>query len=398
MYLKTLTVSDINNYIKKVVDNDFILNNAAINGEISNFKLHSSGHMYFSLKDEYSKINCVMFKGSTRTLKFVPDNGIKVIAKGRISVYEKDGSYQLYCNSIEPEGLGELYIAFEKLKKRLELEGLFNDEHKKPIPKFAEKIGVITSPTGAAVRDIINVSKRRNNNCQIIIYPSLVQGLGASEDVIRGINTFNKMSDLDTIIIARGGGSIEELWAFNDENLARAIYNSKIPIITGVGHEVDYTIADFVSDRRAPTPSAAAEIAVFNKEEILNSVANYKGTLNYRMMQLLKDRYNNIENLKRNLEMNSPERIIVNEYHKLDKLKEALNYNIKTNLDLKKQKLSKSSALLSAHNPLNILSKGFAVIESMDGSIASSLNKLQSLQEVNIILKDGKGKFKIEKA
>lgn len=398
MYLKTLTVSDINNYIKKVVDNDFILNNSAISGEISNFKLHSSGHMYFSLKDEYSKINCVMFKGSTRTLKFVPDNGIKVIAKGRVSVYEKDGSYQLYCNSIEPEGLGELYIAFEKLKKKLELEGLFNVEHKKPIPKFAEKIGVITSPTGAAVRDIINVSKRRNNNCQIIIYPSLVQGLGASEDVIRGINTFNKMGDLDTIIIARGGGSIEELWAFNDENLARAIYNSKIPIITGVGHEVDYTIADFVSDRRAPTPSAAAEIAVFNKEEILNSVANYKSTLNYRMMQLLKDRYNNIENLKRNLEMNSPERIIVNEYHKLDKLKEALNYNIKTNLDLKKQKLSKSSALLSAHNPLNILSKGFAIIESMDGSVASSLNKLQSLPEVNIILKDGKGKFKIEKA
>ncbi|WP_186430012.1 exodeoxyribonuclease VII large subunit [Clostridium sp. BSD9I1] len=398
MYLKTLTVSDINNYIKKVVDNDFILNNAAISGEISNFKLHSSGHMYFSLKDEYSKINCVMFKGSTRTLKFVPGNGIKVIAKGRISVYEKDGSYQLYCNSIEPEGLGELYIAFEKLKKKLELEGLFNVEHKKPIPKFAEKIGVITSPTGAAIRDIINVSKRRNNNCQIIIYPSLVQGLGASEDVIRGINTFNKMGDLDTIIIARGGGSIEELWAFNDENLARAIYNSKIPIITGIGHEVDYTIADFVSDRRAPTPSAAAEIAVFNKEEILNSVANYKSTLNYRMMQLLKDRYNNIENLKRNLEMNSPERIIVNEYHKLDKIKEALNYNIKTNLDLKKQKLSKSSALLSAHNPLNILSKGFAVIESMDGSIASSLNKLQSLQEVNIILKDGKGQFKIEKA
>lgn len=398
MYLKTLTVSDINNYIKKVVDNDFILNNAAISGEISNFKLHSSGHMYFSLKDEHSKINCVMFKGSTRTLKFVPDNWIKVIAKGRISVYEKDGSYQLYCNSIEPEGLGELYIAFEKLKKKLELEGLFNVEHKKTIPKFAEKIGVITSPTGAAIRDIINVSKRRNNNCQIIIYPSLVQGLGASEDVIRGINTFNKMDDLDTIIIARGGGSIEELWAFNDENLARAIYNSKIPIITGVGHEVDYTIADFVSDRRAPTPSAAAEIAVFNKEEILNSVANYKSTLNYRMMQLLKDRYNNIENLKRNLEMNSPERIIVNEYHKLDKLKEALNYSIKTSLDLKKQKLSKSSALLSAHNPLNILSKGFAIIESMDGSVASSLNKLQSLPEVNIILKDGKGKFKIEKA
>lgn len=398
MYLKTLTVSDINNYIKKVIDNDFILNNAAISGEISNFKLHSSGHMYFSLKDEYSKINCVMFKGNTRTLKFIPDNGIKVVVKGRISVYEKDGSYQLYCNSIEPEGLGELYIAFEKLKKKLELEGLFDVEHKKPIPKFAERIGVITSPTGAAVRDIINVSKRRNSNCEIVIYPSLVQGLGASEDVIRGISTFNKKGNIDTIIIARGGGSIEELWAFNDENLARAIYNSKIPIITGVGHEVDYTIADFVSDRRAPTPSAAAEIAVFNKEEILNSIKIYKNTLNNRITQLLKDKYNNIENLKRNLEMNSPERTIVNEYHKLDKLKEALKHNIKTNLELKKQTLTKANALLSAHNPLNILSKGFAVIESTDGSVVSSLNKLQSLAEANIILKDGKGKFKIEKA
>ncbi|WP_097025756.1 exodeoxyribonuclease VII large subunit [Clostridium peptidivorans] len=398
MYLKTLTVSDINNYIKKVIDNDFILNNAAISGEISNFKLHSSGHMYFSLKDEYSKINCVMFKGNTRTLKFIPDNGIKVVVKGRISVYEKDGSYQLYCNSIEPEGLGELYIAFEKLKKKLELEGLFDVEHKKPIPKFAERIGVITSPTGAAVRDIINVSKRRNSNCEIVIYPSLVQGLGASEDVIRGISTFNKKGNIDTIIIARGGGSIEELWAFNDENLARAIYNSKIPIITGVGHEVDYTIADFVSDRRAPTPSAAAEIAVFNKEEILNSIKIYKNTLNNLITQLLKDKYNNIENLKRNLEMNSPERTIVNEYHKLDKLKEALKHNIKTNLELKKQKLTKANALLSAHNPLNILSKGFAVIESTDGSVVSSLNKLQSLAEANIILKDGKGKFKIEKA
>lgn len=397
MYLKTLTVSDINNYIKKVVDNDFILNNAAISGEISNFKLHSSGHMYFSLKDEYSKINCVMFKGNSKALKFIPDNGIKVIVKGRISVYEKDGSYQLYCNTIEPEGLGELYVAFEKLKKKLELEGLFDVQHKRSIPKFAERIGIITSPTGAAVRDIINVSKRRNSNCEIVIYPSLVQGVGASEEVIRGIDTFNKKENIDTIIIARGGGSIEELWAFNDENLARAIYNSKIPIITGIGHEVDYTIADFVSDRRAPTPSAAAEIAVFNKEEILSSIENYKSTLNYRMAQILKDRYNNMENLKRRLEINSPERIIVNEYHKLDRLKEALNYNIKANLELEKQKLSKVNALLIAHNPLNILSKGFAVIESIDGRVVSSLDKLQSLREVNIILKDGKGKFNIEK-
>lgn len=397
MYLKTLTVSDINKYIKKVVDNDFILNNAVISGEISNFKLHSSGHMYFSLKDEYSKINCVMFKGNSKTLKFIPDNGIKVIVKGRISVYEKDGSYQLYCNTIEPEGLGELYVAFEKLKRKLELEGLFDVEHKRPIPKFAERIGVITSPTGAAIRDIINVSRRRNNNSEIIIYPSLVQGVGASEDIIRGIETFNKKGNLDIIIIARGGGSIEELWAFNDENLARAIYNSKIPIITGIGHEVDYTIADFVSDRRAPTPSAAAEIAVFNKEETLNSIGNYKSRLNYRMTQILKDKYNNIENLKRNLEMNSPQRIIVNEYHKLDRLKEALNHNIKANLEFKKQKLSKINALLSAHNPLNILNKGFAVIEATDGTVVSSLNKLELLTEANIILKDGEGKFKIEK-
>src|SRR3712207_3002284 len=261
MYMKALSVSDINNYIKKMMDNDFILNNSLIKGEISNFKIHSSGHIYFSLKDLNSKINCVMFKSYAANLKIIPQDGMKVIVKGRISTYVKGGNYQLYCESIQLDGLGELYIAFEQLKEKLQREGLFDMEHKRPIPKYAKKIGVITSPTGAAIRDIINVTKRRNNSVNLLIYPAIVQGVNASRDVINGIEVLNKRNDIDLIIIARGGGSIEELWTFNDENLARAIYKSSIPVITGVGHEVDYTIVDFVDRKSTRLNSSHANIS-----------------------------------------------------------------------------------------------------------------------------------------
>ncbi len=276
MHIKVLTVSDINNYIKRNFDNDFILNNASVKGEISNIKFHSSGHIYFSLKDESSKINCIMFRSSAKSLKFVPENGMKIILQGRISVYEKEGVYQFYCDEMKLDGLGELYIAFEKLKTKLEAKGLFDKNHKKDIPKYARKIGIVTSTTGAAVRDIINVTKRRNKCIDLVIYPSLVQGLDAAEDIINGINVLNARDDIEVIILARGGGSIEDLWCFNDERVADAVYNSKKPIITGVGHEIDYTIVDFVSDRRAPTPSAAAEIAVFDLNNLLEKIVNYK--------------------------------------------------------------------------------------------------------------------------
>lgn len=341
MYIKTLTVSDINNYIKKTLDNDFILANCSIKGEVSNLKLHTSGHIYFSLKDKFSKINCIMFKSDAQNLNFIPEDGMKVIVKGRVSLYEKEGLYQLYCNEMKPDGMGELYLAFEKLKVKLEQKGLFDESHKRKIPTYAKKIGVITSSTGAALKDIINVTKRRNKKVELLIYPSLVQGANASSDVIKGIEVLNSIEDVELIIIARGGGSIEELWCFNDEKLAEAIYSSKKPIITGVGHEIDYTIVDFVSDRRAPTPSAAAEIAVFNLEEALQKLNSYKNRLYTYAKDKIKDEKNRLNFLKKTLDLNSPLIYIANQYSNVDKLKELLNFKLNVKINEKKEKSAK---------------------------------------------------------
>ena len=389
MYIKTLTVSALNSYIKRVVDNDFILSNSSVKGEISNFKLHSSGHIYFSLKDESSKINCIIFRSAAKNLKFTPEVGMQVVVKGRISVYEKEGAYQLYCDTMEPDGIGELYLAFEKLKTRLQSEGLFDEEHKKPLPQYAEKIGIITSPTGAAIRDIINVTKRRNKKVELVIYPALVQGVNASADLIKGIETLNKIEDIDIIILARGGGSIEELWCFNDEKLAKAVFNSRKPIITGVGHEIDYTIVDFVSDRRAPTPSAAAEIAVFNLEEFKNRILTYKNTLKTRALINLKDRKNKTDLLKRNLLSLSPSIYIINEYRNIDRLRELIDIKIKGRINKEKETLGKINALLSAHNPLNILNKGYAIIQDENENLVSRISMLKELEKAKITLKDG---------
>ncbi|AKN34029.1 exodeoxyribonuclease VII large subunit [Clostridium carboxidivorans P7] len=396
MYIKTLTVSELNGYIKKLVDNDFILGNSNVKGEISNFKLHSSGHIYFSIKDEYSKINCVMFRSSARNLKFMPENGMKVVVKGRVSVYEKDGAYQIYCNDIELDGVGELYMAFEKLKSKLQSQGLFEVTHKKEIPPYARKIGVVTSPTGAAVRDIINVAKRRNDAVELLIYPALVQGINASESIIKAIEYLNRIDDIDVIILARGGGSIEELWCFNDEKLAYSIYNSKKAIITGVGHETDYTIVDFVSDRRAPTPSAAAELAVFNLEDLQSKIVSYKNTLNNLIDFILKEKSNSLELLKRNLDVNSPYSYIVNEYNNIDRLKELMNIKIKTRLEKEREKLIKANSLLTAHNPMNILNKGYAVIENEKIGVVNTIQNLKKLDKVKITLKDGSEEFNLK--
>lgn len=389
MYIKTLTVSALNNYIKKVLDNDFILNNSCIKGEISNFKVHSSGHIYFSLKDEFSKINCIMFRNNAENMKFRPEEGMKVIVRGHVSVYIKDGTYQFYCDEIEPDGVGELYVAFQKLKNRLEQEGMFDVEHKNIIPRFPKKIGVITSPTGAAVRDIINVTKRRNKGIDIIIYPSLVQGNEASRSVINGIEYFNKNSDVETIIIARGGGSLEELWAFNDEKLAYAIYDSKIPIVTGIGHETDFTIADFAADKRAPTPSAAAEIVVFNLSEVCNYIINYKNIMNSYMKSSITNRYNKLRFLERTLNLNSPQKFIVNNYNNIENLKHILNAKINSKFRISVEKLRKLNAVLEAHNPLNALIRGYSIIEDPKGKIVNSVEKLKNLNSIKITLSDG---------
>ncbi|MBU3189159.1 exodeoxyribonuclease VII large subunit [Clostridium bowmanii] len=395
MFIKVITVTALNGYIKKVIDSDFILNNANVKGEVSNVKLHSSGHIYFSLKDAFGKINCVMFKSQTYKLKITPRDGMNVIARGRVSVYEREGAYQLYCDDIEADGEGQLYLAYQNLKEKLEKQGLFDSRRKKNIPSFPKRIGIITSPTGAAIKDIINVATRRNSLVNILIYPALVQGVNASADIAAGIKYFNTSRDVDCIIIARGGGSIEELWAFNEENLALEIYNSKIPIITGIGHETDFTIADFVSDYRAPTPSSAAEIVVKNLKELNNEISAYRELLLRSVGFKVTKEYNKVNLLNKTLKINNPLNYIVNQYIHIDNLKENLNYKFNAVVSLEKQKLSKYNALLQAHNPLNVLNKGYALLQNNDDGVISEIKNLKNIKQLKITLKDGNAKFKI---
>jgi exodeoxyribonuclease VII large subunit len=395
MFIKVITVTALNGYIKKVIDSDFILNNANVKGELSNVKLHSSGHIYFSLKDSFGKVNCVMFKSQAQKLTITPRDGMNVIIRGRVSVYEKGGAYQVYCDSMETDGEGQLFLAFQNLKEKLAKLGLFDDEHKRIIPSFPTRIGVITSQTGAAVKDIINVATRRNSNVNMLIYPALVQGVNASNEVEQGIKYFNSSKNVDLIIIARGGGSIEELWAFNEENLAYAIYNSKIPIITGIGHETDFTIADFACDHRAPTPSAAAEIAVRNLKDLNNEIKTLRELLLRSMEFKVTKEYNKVNLLNKTLKVNNPLNFIVNQYRHIDNLKDNLNYKFDSRISIEKQKLSKLNALLHAHNPLNVLSKGYSILQNNENRVISEISELKNISYVKVTLKDGSALFKI---
>lgn len=398
MKIKTLTVSEVNNYLKRIIDNDFILNNLSVKGEISNLKYHSSGHIYFSLKDEGGKINCVMFRSKAIMLKLTLEEGMGVVIGGRASIYPQNGSIQLYCDTIEQEGRGELYIKFERLKEKLSKEGYFDEELKKEIPKLPSRVGIVTSPTGAAIRDIINVSRRRNSLVDLVLYPAKVQGIGAYMEVIDGIKYFNRTKSVDVIIIGRGGGSIEELWNFNEEELAKAIFKSKIPIISAVGHEVDFTISDFVSDVRAATPSQGAEIAVPLQSDIEDTIEymnNRMGSIIANKLQLEK---NKVDSLSRILKLNSPMSRIVNNYMIIEKLKERLNSNIVNKINIEKEKLSGLNNLLMAQNPCNLLNKGYAIIEDESGVI-NTVKRMSEEKEINVFLADGvvKGKFSPDK-
>ena len=398
MKIKTLTVSEVNNYLKRIIDNDFILNNLSVKGEISNLKYHSSGHIYFSLKDEGGKINCVMFRSKAIMLNLTLEEGMGVVIGGRASIYPQNGSIQLYCDTIEQEGRGELYIKFERLKEKLSKEGYFDEELKKEVPKFPSRVGIVTSPTGAAIRDIINVSRRRNRLVDLVLYPAKFQGIGAYKEVIDGIKYFNRTKSVDVIIIGRGGGSIEELWNFNEEELAKAIFKSKIPIISAVGHEVDFTISDFVSDVRAATPSQGAEIAVPLQSDIEDAIEymnNRMGSIIANKLQLEK---NKVDSLSRILKLNSPMTRIVNNYMIVEKLKERLNSNIVNKINLEKEKLSGLNNLLMAQNPCNLLNKGYAIIEDESGVI-NTVKRMSEEKEINVFLADGlvKGKFSPDK-
>ncbi len=379
MGIRTLTVSELNSYLKRILMYDPILNNLIIKGEISNFKLHNSGHCYFSLKDRNSKLRCVMFNNDFRELKFLPEDGMNVIAKGNVSVYERNGEYQLYVNSLEQVGLGKLYLEFEKLKDKLSEEGYFDEDRKKDIPFFPKRIAVITSPTGAAIRDVISVITRRNNLVDILIFPVLVQGERAPLQIVQAIEKLNGQSDIDLIILTRGGGSIEELWAFNEEVVAQGILNSKIPIISAVGHETDFTISDFVSDLRAPTPSAAGELAVPPLIEI-------KSTMDYFYNNLKNSTLNRLVNFKDNLGNYSEERMrkylsfkIKDNQQTLDYLYTGFKNNVFSKIDLYKEILISLGDNLNNLSPLATMERGYSVL------LRDEENKtIVNVEEVNV--------------
>lgn len=387
MKLRALDISEVNSYIKRILTNDPILYNLRVKGEISNFKVHSSGNVYLSLKDEKSKLNCIIFKSNyDKSLNL--DNGVKIIASGYISVYERDGAYQLYINEVEIEGIGNLYIEFNKLKEKLKKEGLFDTKYKKEIPKMPRSIGVITSPTGAVIRDIINVTKRRFPKVDIKLYPVNVQGDKSASDICEGIEFFNRMENVDTIIVGRGGGSLEELWSFNEEIVAREIFKSKIPIISAVGHETDFTICDFVSDMRAPTPSAAAEIATPDLSEIyykLNTIKNRMNrSLNNQVIldnEKLNNTFDKINNYMKNY-------IVRDKVIQLDQIYDKINLRIEQKLETSKEKLSKKAALLHNLSPLATISRGYSIVEK-NGQVINSIEEVNITDDINITLKDG---------
>ena len=387
---KIYTVSQINKYIKLKFDNDEFLTNISISGEITNFKAHYTGHFYFTLKDDTSTIKCVMFKSFASLVKFKPQDGMKVVISGQVSVFERDGAYQIYARTMTPEGLGDLYLAYEQLKKKLELEGLFRQEYKKKIPFLPKCVGVITSRTGAVVRDIINVSTRRYDKVNLLIYPAAVQGVNVSETVIKGLETFNKLNNVDVIIIARGGGSFEDLFGFNDEALARKIFESKIPVISAVGHETDFTICDFVSDLRAPTPSAAAELVYPMYIDIVNKILlNERRNLN-AIKNYIERKKQYVERLKASKLEKVPVDII-NQYRlNIDSfLKDSSNL-LNLRIEKYKSRLVKEIAKLDALSPLKTLTRGYSVVESVDNKVIKSVNDVKKDDKLNITLTDGK--------
>ena len=389
MQYNPITVTDLNKYIKGRIDNDEMLNNVLVKGEISNFKNHYTGHMYFTLKDENSLIKCVMFKTYTTHLSFMPKDGMKVIVLGGVSVFERDGVYQIYAKAMKEDGLGNLYVAYEELKNKLSNEGLFDEKYKKPIPFMPKTIGVLTSNTGAVIRDIINVSTRRNPNVNIRLYPVPVQGNGAGEKIAEGIEFMNKNKLADVLIIGRGGGSIEDLWPFNEEVVARAIFNSEIPIISAVGHETDFTIADFVADLRAPTPSAAAELAVANIDDVKETLKAYNNRYKVSLKKKIELMKMSYEKCMTRQAFKNPTQKINEQYMLIDMKVKSLQNSILIKIKEDKTKFVKEVAKLDALSPLKTLTRGYSIISKQDGRIAKEVKDLSQGEKVSVRLSDG---------
>ncbi|HCF33749.1 MAG TPA: exodeoxyribonuclease VII large subunit [Clostridiales bacterium] len=384
-----ITVSDLNKYMKEKIAEDEYLNNILIKGEISNFKNHYTGHMYFTLKDEKSLIKCIMFKSYATKLTFMPKDGMKVMILGSVSVFERDGVYQIYARAMEEDGLGDLYTKYQELKKRLEQQGLFEEEHKMKIPMMPRVIGVLTSQTGSVIRDIINVSTRRNPNVYIRLLPVPVQGEGAAEKISNGIEYMNKNKLADVLILARGGGSLEDLWPFNEEIVAHSIYNSEIPIISAVGHETDFTIADFVADLRAPTPSAAAELAVPDIYEVKRKIETYQDRLRNSLIKKLELMNLRYEKCMSSSVFKEPLRKINDNYIKLDNCIKQIENSIKVKHEKEKTKYIELIAKLDALSPLKTLYRGYSITEK-NNKVIKSKEELKTNDLIEIRFVDGK--------
>ena len=416
MDIKYVTISDLNRYIKAKFDMDTHLNHVYLKGEISNFKHHTRGHFYFTLKDENSRIAAVMFASAAKSVAFEPEDGMKVLVSGRIALYEATGSYQIYVDSMELDGIGNLYLEFERLKKELAKEGLFDREYKRAIPKFPKKIGIITAPTGAAIRDILSTIKRRYPICETILFPALVQGTGAKESIVKQLNKAQEY-DLDVIICGRGGGSIEDLWAFNEEIVARAIYNSKIPVISAVGHEIDFTIADYVADLRAPTPTGAAEMAVPNLVDLKSLIDQYKIRANEAVTNIIKKNRIKLESLQNSFVLKNPLSLYEIKEQKLDSYIDYLNQYMTNKLNHAKlmyEKVINNKILISPQsmfdkkrhqyelllktvevlNPMKLLSSGYSIVKS-NGKVIKNSHDVNLEDVVDIELSEGKLKCSV---
>ena len=378
-----ITITALSRYLKYKFDNDQNLSNVYLKGEISNFKAHTRGHYYFTLKDEESRINAVMFSSSVKNCKFMPMDGMKVLVTGKVTVYESTGGYQIYVNDMLEDGVGNLYIAYEQLKKRLEMEGLFDTSRKKKIPKMPKKIGIVTASTGAAIRDILTTIKRRYPLVETILFPALVQGKDAASDIAKMIEIANTY-DIDTLIVGRGGGSIEDLWPFNEEVVARAIYNSKVPVISAVGHEVDFTIADIVADLRAPTPTAAAELAVVDINTILEYITKAKNRSYLAISNVIKKNKINLNNLKESYILKKPSNIYEVKEQKLDMLIDRLNISIKNTLEKYNARLFKSSNSYILNNPSMLYYSKMQTFNNLYDKLNKNIEQL--ISNKNIIL------------
>ena len=390
-----ITVTDLNQYIKNKIADDEYLNNVLVKGEISNFKNHYTGHLYFTLKDENCLIKCIMFKSYAQKLNFMPKDGMKVLILGSVSVFERDGVYQIYAKAMQEDGIGDLYTKYQELKTKLEKQGLFDKQNKMPIPKMPKVIGVLTSQTGSVIRDIINVSTRRNPNVVIRLLPVPVQGEGATEKIASGIELMNRKRLADVLILARGGGSLEDLWPFNEEIVANSIYNSEIPIISAVGHETDFTIADFVADLRAPTPSAAAELAVPDVYEVKQKINTYQNRLRLSLnkkVELMKLKF---EKCMNSYVFKEPTRKIQESYLQIDSIVKSIDNIMKTRLEKEKSQFVKVLSSLDALSPLKTLTRGYSIVEK-EGNIVRKKEELKQDDDIVIRLSDGKITAKVQ--